>query len=403
MVPALKNAASAPGGRRRGWLRNSLVVGQVALSLVLLITAGLFLKTMHRAASADPGFDPRHVLLAGVDLSPNGYDAAHGTAALRQMIANLAALPGVAAVSSVRSVPLGLSGSASSRVEAEGYVPAKDEKPVANTNVLGADYFHAVHTPMVEGREFTPADTAESQPVAAVNQTFARRFLPRGALGRRIQVRGEARIVVGVVSDSKFYSLDEKPRPWVYLPFTQAFASESNFIVRVMGDPGTYARAVEMAIHQVDPVLPVHSVRPLSAAISASYFGQRIGGSFLGLFGAIALALAAIGLYGVLAYTVAERSREVGIRMALGGSRAHVLRLIAAHGAAMAAAGLAIGLVITLVVTRFLRTLLLDVSPTDVPTMLAVAALLALVAMLASLIPAYRATRIDPILAIRHE
>jgi ABC-type antimicrobial peptide transport system permease subunit len=218
-----------------------------------------------------------------------------------------------------------------------------------------------------------------------------------------VQVNGEWRVVVGVVRDSKFYSMDEKPRPWVYLPLSQSFASQSNFLVRTMGNPTTYAKAVEAVIHEVDPALPVYSIRPLETAISASYFGQRIGGSFLGLFGSIALIMASIGLYGVLAYTVSQRSREVGIRMALGASRGNVLGLVMMQGGRLAAAGLLIGVGITIGVTRMLRSLLLDVSPTDFSTIAGVSAMLAVVAMLASLIPAYRATRIDPILAIRHE
>ena len=403
VLEALKDGSGSSASPHRAWLRNSLVVAQVALSLVLLVCAGLFLKTLRRATLADPGFDPRNVIVAGVDLSPNGYDDARGEVAIRQMAANLAALPGVAAVSTIRSLPLGLTGSSVSRFEADGYVPPKDETPMTNTNVIGADYFHTVNTPVLEGREFNPSDTAGSQPVAMVNQTFARRYLSHGAVGRRVQVQGQWRVVVGVVRDSKFYSLDEKPRPWVYLPLTQSFASESHFLVRTMGNPASYAPAVEAAIHQVDPVLPVYSVHPLQTAISASYFGQRIGGSFLGLFGVIALSLAAIGLYGVLAYTVSQRSREVGIRVALGASRTDVLGLILGQGARLTALGLAIGLAITIAVTRLLRTLLLDVSPTDIPTLAVVSALLAAVAILASLIPAQRASRIDPIAAIRHE
>ena len=275
-----------------------------------------------------------------------------------------------------------------------------------STNIVGPDYFHTMNTPVIEGREFSPADTAASQPVAIVNQTFARRYLSAGArsaVGKRLQVHGEWRIVAGVVRDSKFYSLDEKPRPWVYSPLSQAFASESYFLVRTAADPLSYARGVEEAIHQVDPALPVYAVRPLQAAISASYFGQKIGGSFLGLFGAIALSLAAIGLYGVLSYIVSQRSREVGIRMALGASRGNVLRLILAQGARLTGIGLGAGLVTAIAVTRLLRTLLLDVSPTDIPTIAGVSALLAGVATLASFIPAHRATRVDPIMAIRHE
>jgi predicted permease len=403
VVAAIKDDTGGSTSAKRAWLRNSLVVAQVALSLVLLVGAGLFLKTLHRATSADPGFDPRNVLVAGIDLVPNGYDAARGITILQEMTGKLSAVPGVTAVSTIRTVPLGLSGTSSSRFEAEGYVPAKNEELIAYTNIVGPDYFHAMNTPLIEGREFTPSDKAGAQQVAIVNQTFARRYLPRGAVGRRMQIEGAWRIVAGVVRDSKFQTLDEKPAPWVYLPVAQDFASQTNFLVRTIGDPQAYARVVEDAIHQVDPTLPVFAVRPLASAISASYFGQRIGGSFLGFFGAVALALAAIGIYGVLAFTVAQRSREVGIRVALGASRGDVLKLILSQGLWLTTMGLAIGLGIALMVTRLMRVMLLDVSPTDIPTLAGVSAMLAVVALAASFFPAYRATRIDPILAIRHD
>ncbi|MBZ5618440.1 MAG: ABC transporter permease [Acidobacteriia bacterium] len=403
VASALKDDSGASAGRTKAWLRNSLVIAQVSLSLVLLVGAGLLLKSLDRAVSADPGFDPRNALVAGVDLEPNGYDAARGRVALRQMTDRISALHGVTAVSTANRVPLGLTGTNSSRFEAEGYVPAKNEELIAATNVVGADYFHTVNTPVLAGREFTPADTPESQPVAMVNETFARHYLRGGAVGRRIQIFGQSRMVAGVVRDSKFHALNEKPAPFVYVPAGQLFESEANFVIRTAGDPQSYAREVERAIHEVDAALPVFGVRPLESAISASYFGQRIGGSFLGFFGGVALVLAAIGLYGVLAYTVSQRSREVGIRMALGASRGDVLSLILRQGARLAGTGLAIGLAIALGVTRLMRSLLLDVSPTDVPTILGVSLLLAMVALLASFVPAHSASKIDPIRSIRHQ
>jgi putative ABC transport system permease protein len=404
VVGALKDESGASASSRKAWLRNSLVVAQVALSFVLLVSAGLFLKALRHATNANPGFNPRNVLVAGVDLHPNGYDAVRGRIAVREMTEKLSALPGVTAVSTVRSVPLGLGGSSTSSFEAEGYVPSKNEELIAVTNIIGPDYFHTVNTPLIAGREFSPADTAEGQHVLVVSQSFALRYLAkRDPIGRRIQILGERRVVVGVVRDSKVFRLDEKPQALVYFPATQEFASETNFLIRTTGDPQKYARTAEDVIHSVDPVLPVYGVRPLELAISASYFGQRIGGSFLGFFGAIALALAAIGLYGVLAYTVMQRSREVGIRIALGASRGNVLRLVLGQGLQLAAIGLGIGLAIAIATTRLMRALLMDVSATDLATLLSVSALLTLVALLASFIPAQRATTIDPILAIRHD
>ena len=275
---------------------------------------------------------------------------------------------------------------------------------IANINVIGPGYFHTVSTPMLSGREFTPADAAETQHVIVVNQTLARRYFPKGdPVGRRIQVQEEWRVIAGVVADSKFFTVAEKVDPAIYLPITQSSADITTFVIRTTSDPARYARAAEDAIHSIDPLLPVYAVRPMETAISASYFGQSIGGAFLGFFGGVALVLAAIGLYGVLAYTVTQRSREVGIRMALGASRGDILNLILSQGMRLAGVGLAIGLALTLAVTRLLRALLLDVSPTDLATIGGVSALLTAIAMLASFIPAHRASRIDPILAIRHE
>jgi putative ABC transport system permease protein len=218
-----------------------------------------------------------------------------------------------------------------------------------------------------------------------------------------VNVHGLARTVAGVVRDSKSQSLDELPRPAVYLPVLQDFVSESNFLVRTTGNPMLMAHAVEDTIHTVDPALPVFAQRSLEQSISVAYFAQRMGGSLLGVFGALALALAAVGLYGVLAYSVTQRSREVGIRMALGAARRDVLRLVLMQGLRLAAIGLAIGLAAAIAVTRLMSAMLFGVSPRDPLTIVSVSLLMIAVALGASLLPAYRATKIDPILAIRHE
>jgi macrolide transport system ATP-binding/permease protein len=404
IVETLKDDSGGSAGSRRTWLRNSLVVVQVSLSLVLLIAAGLLLKSLDRARDADPGFDPRNVLVAGVDLFPNGYDISRGRIALRQMTERIAALPGVTAVSTIRRLPLGLGGSSSSTFMVEGYVPAKSEEMMAYTHVLGPDYFHTMNTPLVAGREFTPNDTDLTQNVVVVNQTFAKRYLAKSnPVGQRVQRGREWLVVVGVVKDSKFQSLDEPAAPAVYFPVMQSFASEVNFLVRTNGDPMALARPVESAIHSLDPALPLYGIRPLETSIGVSFFAQRLGGSLLGFFGVLALGLAAVGMYAVLAYSVTQRAREMGIRMALGASRADVLRLVLGQGLKLGGAGLAIGLALALAVTRLMQSLLFGVSATDVPTIAGVSTLLLLVICAASLLPARKATQIDPILAIRRQ
>jgi ABC-type antimicrobial peptide transport system permease subunit len=236
-----------------------------------------------------------------------------------------------------------------------------------------------------------------------INETFARRYFPRlDPVGRHVKFHQQARIVVGVSRDSKLQSLDEKPKPAVYFPVLQDFQSDSYFLVRTLGQPMAMARAVEDAIHAVNPALPVYGRRSLEESISVAYFGERMGGSLLGVFGALALVLAAVGLYGVLAYTVTQRSREMGIRMALGAARNDVLRLILGYGLRLAAIGLGIGLMVSIAVTRLMRSLLFGVSPTDPVIIAAVSAMLVIVTLASSLLPAYRAAKIDPILAIRH-
>jgi predicted permease len=404
VVDVLKEESGGSASPGKAWLRNSLVVGQVALSSVLLVGAGLLLKSLSRAVEADPGFDPRNVLVAGVDLIPSGYNEARGKVALREMRDRIAALPGVAAISTVDRVPLGLGGSSSATVEVEGYIPSKDEEMLASVLTVGPDYFHTMNTRMVAGREFTPADTDSTERVMVINETFARRYFSKlDPLGRHVKLRGQTRTVAGVARDSKTQSLDEKPRPAAYLPVLQDFTSESNFLVRTLAKPMAMARTVEGAIHAINPALPVYGERSLEQSISVAYFGQRMGGSLLGVFGGLALALAAVGLYGVLAYSVTQRSREVGIRMALGAARGDVLRLILGQGLWLAGIGLAIGLVVSIAVTRLMSALLFGVSPRDPATLLVVSILLVAVSLAASFLPAYRATKIDPILAIRHE
>lgn len=404
IVETLKDDSAGSAGSRRTWLRNSLVVVQVSLSLVLLIAAGLLLKSLDRARAADPGFDPRNVLVAGLDFFPNAYDIPRGRIALRQMTERIAGLPGVTAVSTIRRLPLGMGGTSSSSFTVDGYVPAKNEEMMAYTHVVGPDYFHTMNTPLIAGREFTPNDTEVAQNVVVVNGTFANRYFGKSnPIGQRVRRSREWLVVVGVAKDSKFQSLDEAPAPAVYFPVSQSFASEVYFLVRSSGDPLALARPVQTAIHSVDPALALYGVRPLETSIGIAFFAQRLGGSLLGFFGMLALGLAAVGMYAVLAYSVTQRAREMGIRMALGAARADVLRLVLGQGLKLAGVGLAAGLAIALAVTRLMRSLLFGVSATDVPTIAGVSAILLMVICAACLLPARRATQIDPIAAMRRQ
>jgi predicted permease len=276
VVRALKDDSGGSASPRKALLRSSFVVAQVALSMVLLVSAGLLLKSLSRAVAIDPGFDPRNVLVAGVDLTASGYNEAQGKVALRDMLARISALPGVAAVSSVQRVPLGLGGSNSTSVEAEGYIPSKNEETFAFVQTIGPDYFHTMMTRLVAGREFTTADSESTGPVVVINEAFARRYFSRlDALGRHVKLNHQMRTVTGVVRDSKVQSLDEKPRPSIYVPVLQQFESESNFLVRTVGKPMAMARgggrhprgepgaaglwaAVVRAVHQRRIFRPAH-------------------------------------------------------------------------------------------------------------------------------------------------
>jgi putative ABC transport system permease protein len=403
-VAVLKeDTGSASGGRSKARLSRVLVVMQMALSLLLLVCAGLFIRSFRNAQRADMGFNPDHVLLATVDLFSAGYSKDQGIQFDRQLLSKLEALPGVQSVSMSSWVPLGFQLS-SSVTQAEGYVPRPHESmDISNANV-GPNYLRTMQIPVVEGREFTPKDTETTQPAAVVNQEFVKRYWPgQDAIGKKLSADGLTFTVIGVARNSDYNNLHEAKEPFFYVPIYQDYARGPIIHMRVAGDPLTYTAALEKTIHELNADMPVLDESTLATRVQVASTGSRIAGTFVGAFGVLALVLAAVGIYGVIAYTTRERTHEIGIRLALGAQRRDVLRLVLLQGMQMTLAGLALGLGLALVSTRSLQGILFGVTATDAITYAIVAVLLAIVALAACWIPAWRAMRVDPMVALRYQ
>jgi predicted permease len=381
-----------------------LVTSQVALSLVLLAGAGLFARSIAHLGAADPGFRGDGVLLASVDLFAAGYDADRGRTVVSQALERLRALPGVTDVTVARRVPLALGGTSSTTIRVEGYEPPPSQPAFGHFNQVGPDYFRTLGARLVEGRDLLASDTADAPPVAVVNETMARRYWPDGrALGGRFRTGSDWITVVGIVRDLKLRSIAERPLAQFYLPVLQRFRPDLTFHVRAEGDLHPLASSVRQALREVDPALAPSGVRTLAGVVRGSAFQQRAAGQVLALFGALGLALAAVGLYGVLAYAVAQRTREIGVRMALGGSRRAIFSLVFRQGMRLALAGIAVGVAGGLALTRPMAALLVGVRPTDPLTFAAVALVLAVVAGCACAAPSWRAMRLEPTRALREE
>jgi predicted permease len=404
-VAVLKEeSGSASGGLRKARLASGLVVAQISLSLVLLVCAGLFIRSFLSAQKMDLGFNPHNVLIAAYDLFTAGYSEEKGTEFDRELVAKLEALPGIQAVSLTDRLP-GLSPGSTS-VRPEGYVSQASESMETPMAIVTPKYFHTMQIPLVKGRDFTPQDNKNSQRAAIVSEAFANRYWPgQEALGKRLNsdLTHEWFTVVGVARDSKMTSLSEKPAPFLYLPFYQVYRGTMIVTARVNGDPLTFGKTVEKTIHELNSDLVVYDVTSLELSERSTSFPQHIAGTFVGAFGLLALVLAAIGIYGVTAYTTRQRTHEIGIRMALGASKEDVLRLVLGHGLRLTFIGVALGLAASFALTRYLSTLLLGVTSTDALTFSTVAILLCAVALFASFIPARRAMRVDPMVALRYE
>ena len=410
VAPALKGEAALLGARRgRSRLQSLFAVAQVSLSLVLLVGAGLFLRSLGKAALVDPGFEVRNGVGISFDLEVQGYSPPQREVFYRQLLERVQAQPGVQSASLAALVPL--SGQMiRTAVTREGQDESDERSaPAAFFNPVWPDYFRTMGIPLLRGRDFTLQDSEGAPGVVIVNETMARRFWPEAdALGQRLSLdgaRGPYLEVVGVARDSKYDELTEAPAPFFYLPRLQhsALFPRATLLVRATEDPARMLLTLEREIHTLDANLPLEKTWTFEQYLSQRMDRQRGLTTVLAVFGVVALILAAMGLYGVMAFAVAQRTREIGIRMALGAEVGDIRKLFVGEGVRLALIGVAVGIGLAAALTRALSSLLFGVTATDLPTFAGVGLLLVGVAALATYVPARRAARVDPMVALRYE
>jgi predicted permease len=421
LVPALKDESFVPDERARRFnLRSALVVSQVSLSLLLLVTAGLFLRNLRELQAIGPGFDVERLLSAQLPVNLLRYTQDQGRAFYRSVVERVEALPGVESASVARVGLLDSGGGRVSSLHVEGRSGRPDRfqsegggasapgRDAISSNVIGPGYFATLGVALVAGRDFDPRDVREAPQVAVVNESFWRVHFAdqqrRDVLGQRISLNGPEgpwREIVGVVGDSKYWSLTEQPTPVAYLPLSQQHETGVVLYVRTGAAPASLIAAVRREVQSLEPNLPLPELRTVSETVSSSLYAARMGARLLAVFGGLALLLAAIGVYSVISYGVAQRTREIGVRMALGAGSSDVQGLVLRRGLRLVALGVVVGLALALVAGRFLESFLHGVRGNDPLTFVAVPVVLTAVAFLACLLPARRATKLDPLAALR--
>jgi macrolide transport system ATP-binding/permease protein len=410
VVPVLKNETVPTGSGRRGWLRllnlrQALVIAQIALSLTSLVAAGLFVRSLHSSRQVDTGFETRRVLVMNVNLGREGYTPERGQNFYRQIAEQTASLPGVQHTAVAQNAPLG--GGFLRSVMPEGADTTTEGRILVQVNSVSPGYLDALSIPLRRGRDFTDADTEGTPRVVVVNETMANRFWPGDdAIGKRFKFFGDDGFttVIGVARDAKYNAVTEDPTPFIYQPLRQNYSPAAVLHIRAAGDAASLSASVRRAVQALDPTLSVFNVRTLEDQVATSLGPLRVNVILLTAFGGLALLLASIGLYGVANYSVTQRTREIGVRMALGAQPGTVLRLVLGQGVVLVLAGLGLGLALSFAMTWMVPAdLLPEISVRDPLTFASTAALLAVVAVIASGIPAWRATRIDPLIALRTE
>jgi putative ABC transport system permease protein len=406
LVTELKENPSAPASSRRLFsLRNMLVATQIALSLVALVGAGLFLRSLQNAQRIRPGFDMDRLAVMSFDLGAQGYTEERGRQFQQRVLEQVAAVPGVESATLASTVPL-FNGGFARTVFLEGQ-DASDRRSgrLVQISVAGSRYLETVGVPLLRGRTISDQDQPNTPSAVVINETMAKRFWPdEDAIGKRFKFFGQENFqqVVGIAKDSKYNFIGEDPTPFIYQPMTQVYQPQVSLFVR-SANPSSVIGTVRGEVQQLNRNLPLTGVFTLSDIVDQSLWAPRMGASLLAVFAGLSLVLAVIGIYGVMAYSVSQRTRELGIRMALGASRGDVVRLVVVQGVKLTIAGVLVGLAVSFAVTRLIVNMLFGVSPTDILTFSVVPAVLALAALGASYLPALRATRIDPLVALRSE
>jgi predicted permease len=421
IMPALRAARTSvisvlhEGGRgsssgpRRQFARNTLVAAQVAGSLVLLVVAGLFIRSLDKAQKISLGFNPDHILNLSLDVAQIGYDEPRGRQVYREMESRIRALPGVESVAQGFTVPMSLM-SAGDRLSFENRpLQAGEQPPDVNYNIVTPGYFDTIQMPLLRGRKFTDSDSEKAPLVAIINQTMARQFWPKDdALGQRFSDKGPKgpfMEVIGVVQDAKYQNVTEDPQPYFYVPFEQNYMSMRTFHVHTSVPPETLAIQIESQIHDLASDAPITQVQSMTQSLQGAngFFFFRFGAQLAAVMGFLGLILAVVGIYSVVSYAAAQRTQEIGIRIAMGATTRDILKMVLRQGLGVVGIGLALGLIVAFAGTRVMGSLFVGIKPSDPLTFTVVVLLLTAIALFACWIPARRATRIDPLLALRHE
>ena len=410
VVPVLKGdpEAARRGKRKAFGLRNVLVVAQVALSLVVLVCGGLFIKSFRKAQTMDPGFNNANGLVLSLSPTLVGYEKEPARQFYKQVIERVSHVPGIEAASFARTLPLGDSSNSNGPILKEGEtLPKGSAGRVIMTNVISPGYFKTMQIPILEGRDFDDRDVSKSKSVVIVNQKMAEMLWPgESAVGKRITIGTENREpweVVGVVKTGKYRALAEDPKPFFYYSMGQLRPSPMAMVVRASVDPRSLVGAIRSEVQAIDRRVPLSGVKTMDEHKTYALWAPNMAASFSVAFAVVAILLSAVGLYSVMAYVVSQRTREVGIRMALGANRGDVMKMITRQGMRLAAVGVVIGLLLALALAQVLSSLLIGISGYDVTTFILVPALLSAVALLACYLPARRATKVDPLVALRYE